>query len=116
MSLFDVLGSKARLKILRELVSEPRYVSELAENVGMDGKTAVHHLSTLEEEGIVESYRLSQRKYYRLTKHIELRAAPDPDSLFLLHADDVDDRGAGDAGADATERLSADRSEHGDSV
>ena len=90
MSLFDVLGSKARLKILRELVSEPRYVSELAESVGMDGKTAVHHLSTLEEEGIVESYRLSQRKYYRLCKRIELQASPEPDSLFLLHADDVD--------------------------
>lgn len=90
MSLFDVLGSKARLKILRELVSEPRYVSELAENVGMDGKTAVHHLSTLEEEGIVESYRISQRKYYRLCKRIELRASPEPDSLFLLHADEIE--------------------------
>jgi len=105
MSLFDVLGSKARLKILRELVSEPRYVSELAENVGMDGKTAVHHLSTLEEEGIVESYRLSQRKYYRLSKRIELRASPEPDSLFLLHADDVEaaDDVAPAEGTDAAE-------------
>lgn len=110
MSLFDVLGSKARLKILRELVSEPRYVSELAENVGMDGKTAVHHLSTLEEEGIVESYRISQRKYYRLCKRIELRASPEPDSLFLLHADEIEN--AGDA--DTPER--ADAAEDPDSV
>ncbi|WP_299332803.1 ArsR/SmtB family transcription factor [Haloplanus sp.] len=90
MSLFDVLGSKARLQIIRELATEPRYVSELADRVGMDGKTAVHHLSTLEEAGIVESYRTSRRKYYRLTKRIELRASPEPDPMFLLHADDVD--------------------------
>ncbi|SEA05459.1 Helix-turn-helix domain-containing protein [Haloplanus vescus] len=91
MSLFDVLGSKARLKIIRELSSEPRYVSELADRVGMDGKTAVHHLSTLEEAGIVESYRTSRRKYYRLTKRIELRASPGPDPMFLLHADEVEE-------------------------
>lgn len=91
MSLFDVLGSKARLKIIRELSSEPRYVSELAERVGMDGKTAVHHLSTLEDADIVESYRTSRRKYYRLTKRIELRASPGPDPMFLLHTDDVEE-------------------------
>jgi len=78
------------LKILRKLVSEARHVSELAGSVGMDGRTAVHHLSTLEEAGIVESYRVSQRKYYRLNKRVELRASPGPDSLFLLRADDID--------------------------
>jgi len=91
MSLFDVLGSKARLKIIRELSTEPRYVSELADRVGMDGKTAVHHLSTLEDAGIVESYRTSRRKYYRLTKRIELRASPGPDPMFLLHAEEVEE-------------------------
>lgn len=85
MSLFDALGSKARLKIIRELSSEPRYVSELAERVGMDGKTAVHHLSALEEAGLVESYETSRRKYYRLVKSIELRAAPE-NRTFILHA------------------------------
>lgn len=86
MSLFDVLGSKARLKILRELSTEPRYVSELAERVGMDGKTAVHHLGTLEEAGLVESHRTSNRKYYRLRKVVELRAVPPPDRTFVLDA------------------------------
>lgn len=89
MSLFDILGSKARLEILRELSSEPRYVSELAENVGMDGKTATHHLARLEEAGLVESYRTSRRKYYRLVKTVELRVSPPPDRMFALHADDV---------------------------
>ncbi|PSP99087.1 transcriptional regulator [Halobacteriales archaeon QS_5_70_17] len=89
MSLFDVLGSKARLQILQELSSEPRYVSELVERVGMDGKTAVHHLSVLEEAGLVTSYRSSRRKYYRLVKTVELRAAPSPDRTFVLHAEDA---------------------------
>ncbi len=91
MALFEVLGSKARLKILKELSGESRYVSELAERVGMDGKTAVHHLSVLEEAGLVEHYRTSQRKYYRLTHTVELRAAPPPDRTFVLHADASED-------------------------
>ncbi|WP_254538199.1 ArsR/SmtB family transcription factor [Halomarina litorea] len=92
MSLFDVLGSKARLRILQELSSEPRYVSELAERVGMDGKTAVHHLSVLEEADVVTSYWVSRRKYYRLAKTVELRAAPPPDRTFVLHAQHADEK------------------------
>ena len=103
MSLFDVLGSKARLRILQELSAEPRYVSELAERVGMDGKTAVHHLSVLEEADIVTSYWVSRRKYYRLAKAIELRAAPSPDRTFVLHAADVEaDADEADGTSDAT--------------
>lgn len=91
MSLFDVLGSKARLRILQELSSEPRYVSELADRVGMDGKTAVHHLGVLEDAGLVTSYRTGRRKYYRLVKTVEFRAAPPPDRTFVLHARDAED-------------------------
>ena len=89
MSLFDVLGSKPRLKIIRELASKPRYVSELAERVGMDGKSAVHHLSVLEDAGVVESYETSQRKYYRLVKSVELRAIPE-DRTFVLHVGEIE--------------------------
>lgn len=89
MSLFDVLGSKPRLKILQELAGKPRYVTELAERVGMDGKSAVHHLSALEEAGLVESYETSRRKYYRLVKTVELRAAPE-ERTFVLHATDAE--------------------------
>lgn len=89
MSLFDVLGSKPRLKIIRELASKPRYVTELAERVGMDGKSAVHHLSALEDAGLIESYTTSRRKYYRLVKTVELRASPE-DRTFILHAHEVE--------------------------
>lgn len=86
VSLIDVLGSTPRLKIVRELSHGPRYVSELTDAVGMDGKTAAHHLSTLEESGIVEHYRRGNRKYYRLVRAIELRIAPPPERTFILQA------------------------------
>ena len=91
MSLFDVLGSKPRLQIIQELTAEPRYVSELAELVGMDGKSAAHHLSVLEDAGLVESHWRSQRKYYRLTRRVELTASPPPDRTFILSTGEVDE-------------------------
>ncbi|PSP56744.1 transcriptional regulator [Halobacteriales archaeon QS_1_67_19] len=91
MSLIDLLGSKARIQILRELSREPRYVSELAETVGMDGKTAVHHLSKLEEAGMVGHYEQGNRKYYYLAKTVELRAAPPPERTFVLQTSDRTD-------------------------
>lgn len=91
MSLIDLLGSKARIQILRELSREPRYVSELAETVGMDGKTAVHHLSKLEEAGVVGHYEQGNRKYYYLAKAVELRATPPPERTFVLQTTDRTD-------------------------
>jgi len=96
MSLFDVLGSKPRLRIIQELSSEPRYVTELAERVGMDGKSAVHHLDVLEEAGVVENYRTGNRKYYRLRRTVEFRASPPPDRTFYLYAGDADEVGEND--------------------
>lgn len=91
MTLIDALGNGTRLTILRELSREPMYVSELAEEIGMDGKTAVHHLSTLEEAGLVDHYRRGNRKYYELARRIELRIAPPPERAFVLQADPLDD-------------------------
>ncbi|MFD1562021.1 ArsR/SmtB family transcription factor [Haloarchaeobius amylolyticus] len=88
MTLIDALGNGTRLTILRELSEGPMYVSELVETVGMDGKTAVHHLSTLEEAGLVDHYRRGNRKYYELARRIELRIAPPPERTFVLQADD----------------------------
>lgn len=88
MSLIDVLGSTPRLKIVRELSHGPRYVSELTEAVGMDGKTAAHHLSTLEEADLVEHYHRGNRKYYRLVRTVELHVVPPPERTFILQANE----------------------------
>ncbi|GAB7017190.1 winged helix-turn-helix domain-containing protein [Halostagnicola sp. A-GB9-2] len=90
MSLIDVLGNGTRLEILRELSREPMYVSELAEATGMDGKTAVHHLSTLEEAELVEWYMRGNRKYYVLRQSLELRIAPPPERTFVLQTEEIE--------------------------
>lgn len=90
MSLFDVLGSKSRLKILQELSDQPRYVSELADRVDLDGKSTAHHLQVLDDADLVESYETSQRKYYRLTHAIELTVRPPPEGMFALHTTEDD--------------------------
>ncbi len=91
MSLIDVFGSTQRVKIIRELSHGPRYVSELAETIGMDGSTAVHHLSVLEEAGLVEHYHRGSRKYYRLVRKVELQATPPPERTFILQASEIDE-------------------------
>lgn len=90
VTLIDVLGNGTRLEMLRALSREPMYVRELAEETGTDGTTVVHHLSTLEEAGLVEWYMRGNRKYYRLVRSIELRIAPPPERTFLLQAKPVD--------------------------
>jgi DNA-binding transcriptional ArsR family regulator len=91
MSLLDVVGSTGRLKILRELSQEPKYVSQLTDAVGMDGKTATHHLDTLEEAGLIDFHWKGNRKYYRLVSTVELHVAPPPERAFILQADDDGD-------------------------
>jgi predicted transcriptional regulator len=92
MSLIDVFGSTPRLRIVRELTRGPMYVSELAETVGMDGATAVHHLAVLEEAGVIEPYRQGNRKYYRLVRSVRLEASPPPERSFVLQASEQPSR------------------------
>lgn len=86
MSLFKVLGSSQRLEIVRELTNGPMYVSELTEAVGMDGKTAAHHLEVLEDADLLEHYHRGNRKYFRLIKRVRFEASPPPERSFVLRA------------------------------
>ncbi len=83
MDTLALLGSKARLVILKELSRRDMYVSELMEAVGMDGKTATHHLDALEEAGIVASYREGRRRYFTLVKGVRLEISPSPNRRFV---------------------------------
>lgn len=90
MDYLDLLGSKPRLEILRSLSRGDMYVSEIIEEVGMDGKTAKHHLDTLNEARVVETYEEGRRLYYTLTREVHLEISPSPDRRFILRLPDVD--------------------------
>ena len=86
--MLGVLGSKNRLQILKLLSRRDRYVSEIMELASMDGRNAKHHLDTLEESGLVESYLQGRRKYYRLVKEVHLEISPPPEGRFILYTTD----------------------------
>ena len=84
MNPMEILGSKARLDILHKLSKRDMYVSEIMDRVGMDGKTAKHHLERLEKSGLVSSRRENRRKYYSLEKEIVLKISPSPNRRFKV--------------------------------
>ncbi len=86
----EIIGSKARLEILHQLAKEEMYVSELMEKVGLDGKTAKHHLNKLEREGIVSSEKKGRRKYYSLDKEVIVRISPSPNRRFQIQFPNID--------------------------
>jgi predicted transcriptional regulator len=90
MDHMELLGSKARLEVLRSLSRGDMYVSEIIEEVGMDGKTAKHHLDALEEAGVVETYKEGRRIYYSLVREVRLEISPSPDRRFVLRFPDAD--------------------------
>ncbi len=82
MEPLELLGSKTRLEILHKLSSRDMYVSELMEEVGMDGKTAKHHLDMMEEAGVISSREEGRRRYYSVEKEVMLKVSPSPNRRF----------------------------------
>lgn len=90
MDSLAVLGSKPRLEMLRALSRGDMYVSELMDEIGMDGKTATHHLDTLTEAGLLESYEDGRRRYYTLVSDVRLEVSPSPNRRFVVQFPDAD--------------------------
>lgn len=83
MDPLEILGSKPRLELLRLLSERDMYVSELMDEVGMDGKTATHHLDVLTEQGVLDSYKDGRRRYYTLLRGVRLEISPSPNRRFV---------------------------------
>lgn len=92
MDSLDVLGSKPRLELLRLLSRRDMYVSELMEEVGMDGKTATHHLDVLTEAGLIESYEDGRRRYYTLVREVRVEISPSPNRRFVARFPESNDQ------------------------
>lgn len=91
MGSLEILGSKPRLELLRLLSRRDMYVSELMEDVGMDGKTATHHLDVLTEAGLLDSYKDGRRRYYTLVREVRLEITPSPNRRFVARFPECDD-------------------------
>jgi len=89
MYALEILGSKARLKILRLLSERDMYVSEIMDKAHMDGKTAKYHLDKLENVQWISSYKEGRRKYYSLDKEIVVNISPSPNRKYVLQFHDV---------------------------
>jgi predicted transcriptional regulator len=83
--MIEVFSSKNRLLILKLLSRTDRYVSEIMELASMDGRNAKHHLDALENAGLIESYLVGRKKYYRLIKEVRLEISPPPEGRFILY-------------------------------
>lgn len=90
MDSLSVLGSKPRLEILRLLSRRNMYVSELMDAVGMDGKTASHHLDVLTDAGVLDSYEEGRRRYYTLVREVRVEISPSPNRRFVARFPDIE--------------------------
>jgi len=76
--LLDVLGNETRRRILKLLATEPKYLLQLAEELGVSQQAILKHLALLERDRIVTSYNAPGdapgplRKYYKLSKSVFL--------------------------------------------
>ena len=62
------ISDKRRMNIIELLAEKPRYVNEIAEEIGMSAATTSYHLTNLQELGIVDFERYEHRFYYYLNK------------------------------------------------
>ncbi len=64
--IFKALAEPSRLKIVGELLHEPRHVGELVRRTGLGQSLVSHHLKILRAAGIVASDRRGPFVYYSL--------------------------------------------------
>ncbi len=56
LKLFDALSHPIRIRILKVLLKEEKYISELAKELGISRPLLYMHLSKLEKAGIISTY------------------------------------------------------------
>lgn len=77
VDLFKALADETRLRILAVIMKEPSCVCEVEACLELTQSNVSRHLNTLKRAGILESYKISQWTYYKVseafvTNHREL--------------------------------------------
>ncbi|MCS7121572.1 MAG: ArsR family transcriptional regulator [Archaeoglobaceae archaeon] len=70
--MLEVLGNETRRKILDLLSKKPCYVSELSYYLRVAPKALIEHLEKLEKAGIISSFEDGKRKYYYISKRLDI--------------------------------------------
>ena len=66
--IFEILGSKARLKILKIITEEEKCVNFLSKKLKLSQPTVSYHLKLLLNAGLVNQYKTAQWVRYKLNK------------------------------------------------
>lgn len=67
-NLLRILSDKTRLKILLEMRSGSKYLTEIAEKLGISNPAVKYHFNKFLSVGLIEIEKLENRIYYRLKK------------------------------------------------
>jgi ArsR family transcriptional regulator, nickel/cobalt-responsive transcriptional repressor len=71
--MLKVLADETRLEVVRLLMSGPKHVNELNENLKVDSSLFSHHLRVLREGGIVTAERDGKAVLYSLAPAVQGR-------------------------------------------
>ena len=87
-AVLDVIGCKTRRDILALLTEEPRFVSQLSQQLNVGQKAIIGHLKAMEELGLINPKyqkieRGRPRKYYEISQGVEIKIFIKPDTIKM---------------------------------
>lgn len=87
-AVLDVIGCKTRRDILSLLTEEPRFVSQISQQLNIGQKAIIGHLKAMEELGLINpTYQKIERgrprKYYEIAQDIEIKIFIKPDNINM---------------------------------
>ncbi|WP_297981932.1 ArsR family transcriptional regulator [uncultured Methanobrevibacter sp.] len=93
-AILDVMGCKTRRDIIDLLREEPRFVSEISQELQIGQKAIIEHLRAMEEVGILQSstkkvVRGRPRKYYDMPNDVNVHITITKNSFNVAISDDM---------------------------
>lgn len=69
--ILKVLADETRLAVVRQLMTGPKHVGEMNEDLQVETTLLSHHLKVLRDAGIIEGERDGKAVLYRLSPNVE---------------------------------------------
>jgi len=93
-AILDVMGCRTRREIINLLREEPRFVSEISQELEVGQKAIIEHLRAMEEIGILESsfrkiVRGRPRKYYDMPRDFSINITINENSFDVNISEDI---------------------------